>query len=93
VQGSLDFATLGIGDQRESFPRGSELLDLAAQPIEGWLLVGLLGFQRMPSCARIPRQLSVIARAASSGQHGIGTDGSIPRTCLAATVVPAGATS
>ncbi len=30
------------------------------------------------SCAWAPRQLSVIARAASSGQHGIGPEGSTP---------------
>jgi len=78
VQCTLDAATFDIGGQRESFPRGSELLDLTTEPIERWLLVGLLGVQRMPSCAWIPGQLSVIARAASSGQHGTGTDGSIP---------------
>jgi hypothetical protein len=78
VQGPLDAATFGIGDQRESFPRSSEFPDLAAQPIEGWLLIGLLGLQRMPSCACDPRQLSVIARAASSWQHGIGLEGSTP---------------
>ena len=54
VQGPLDAATFGIGGQREAFPRGSELLDLAAQPIEGWLLVGLLGLQRMPPAPGLP---------------------------------------
>ncbi len=49
VQRPLDAATFGIGGQREPRPGGSELLDLAAQPIEGWLLVGLLGLQRMLS--------------------------------------------
>ena len=48
VQCPLDVATFGIADKRESSPRGSELLDLAAQPIEGWLLVGLIDLQRMP---------------------------------------------
>lgn len=78
VQRSLDAATVGIGDQRESLPRSSELLDLAAQPIEGRLLVGLFDLQRMPSRAWVPGILSLIARAASSGQHGIETEGSIP---------------
>jgi hypothetical protein len=78
VQGLLDVATFGIGGQRESFPRSAELLDLSAQPIEGWLLVGLLDLQRMPPGAQLPGQLSVIARVTSSCQHGIGTDGSIP---------------
>jgi hypothetical protein len=30
VEGPLDVAPFGIGGQRESFPRGTELLDLAA---------------------------------------------------------------
>jgi hypothetical protein len=67
VQGPLDVAAFGIGDQREAFPRSPELLDLAAQPVDGRLLVGLLGLQRMSSCAWDLRQLSVIARMASSG--------------------------
>ncbi len=54
VQRPLDAATFGIGGQRESCPRSSELLDLAAQPIEGCLRVGLLGLQRIPSCAWMP---------------------------------------
>jgi len=49
-----------------------------AQLIEGWLLVGLLDLQRMLLLRLDPLQLSVIARAASSGQHRTGTDGSIP---------------
>jgi hypothetical protein len=77
VQRPLDAATFGIGGQGESFPGSSELLDLAAQPFEGWLLVGLLGLQRMPSCTW-DQQLSVIARVASTCQHGIGPDGGIP---------------
>ena len=47
VQRPLDASTFGIGGQRESSPRGSELLDLVAQPIEGWLFLGLLGLQRL----------------------------------------------
>jgi hypothetical protein len=93
VQSPLDVATFGIGDQRQSFPRGSELLDLAAQPIEGCLLVGLLDLQRMPFCAWIPGQLSVIARAASSGQHGTGDGWQHPVARQAATVEPRGTTS
>jgi hypothetical protein len=78
VQGPLDVATFGIGDQRESFPRGSELFDLAAQPIEGWLLVGLLDLQRMPSCAWIPGICPSSLGRRQAAQHGIEPDGSIP---------------
>ena len=35
VQGPLSVAPFGIGGERESPPRGSELLDLAPQPIDG----------------------------------------------------------
>jgi hypothetical protein len=46
VEGALDIATFGIGGQRESFPRGSEILDLAAQALMRRMLVGLLDLQR-----------------------------------------------
>ena len=78
VQGLLDVATFGIGDSRESFPRGSEFLDLATQPIEGWLLVGLLSLQRMPSCAWIPGSCPSSLGRRQAAQHGIGAEGSIP---------------
>ena len=92
VQRSLDAASFGIGGQRESFPRGSELLDLAAQPIEGWLLVGLLDLHRIPPAPGSPAVVrhrpggvKRPARYRTGWQH--------PRVRQAATVEPAGTTS
>jgi hypothetical protein len=47
----------------------------------------------MSSCAWDLGQLSVIARVASSGQHGIEPGWQHPSIRLAATVEPAGTTS
>lgn len=89
VEGVFDAPTLGISGKRESLPRGSQLLELAAQTIDGSLLLGLPGFQGNASCAWIPGSCPT-SRAPSSGHHGIGTEGSIPRVHLASTVEAGG---
>jgi hypothetical protein len=66
VQITLDRAAVGIRGQDEPFPRCAQLLDLDPQSIE-LLFLPSLQFDRppRPDC----QELSVIATAASSGQH------------------------
>ena len=82
VQITLDRAAVGIRGQDEPLSCCAQLLDLDPQSIELLLHVDLPALQidrpPSPDC----QELSVIATAASSGQHPSGREGSPLRTGL-----------
>ena len=79
VQVTLDRAAVGIRGQDEPLLCCAQLLDLDPQSIE-LLLPAQLQFDRppRPDC----QELSVIATAASSGQHPLEREASLLRTGL-----------